>query len=144
MHKLGFSEAIEQIIGAEPAYDREAYHFLREALEHAAKMQRKGKEGTPRHVTAAELLEGLREHALHEFGPMVPTVFEYWGIRNCEDIGRMVFQLIERGVFGKTEHDSLEDFRAGFDFRTAFVEPFLPPTKPPVPESDVRPIPRNA
>jgi len=131
MQKLGFAEAVERIVESGPAYDREAYHFLRDALEHAAKVHKKAKEGPGRHVTAVELLEGLRQHALKEFGPMVPTVLEYWGIRNSEDIGRMVFQLIESGVFGKTESDTLQDFREALDFHTAFIEPFLPPAAAP-------------
>jgi uncharacterized repeat protein (TIGR04138 family) len=47
----------------------------------------------------------------------------------------MVFNLIEAGIFGKTEEDSLEDFKNVYDFEAAFVKPFTPakPTaaKPP-------------
>ena len=82
-----------------------------------------------------ELLEGVRQYALKEFGPLVITVFESWGIRACEDIGRMVFNLIDAGVFGKTEEDSMEDFKSVYDFQEAFVKPFAPtkmtPAKPP-------------
>ena len=84
-----------------------------------------------RHVAGPELLEGVRQYALREFGPMVLTVFESWGIRNCEDIGHMVFNLINAGIFGKTEEDSLEDFKNVYDFKDAFVIPFAP-TKPPM------------
>ena len=63
-----------------------------------------------------ELLEGVRQYALKEFGPMVVTVFSYWGIRSCEDIGHMVFNLIGAGIFGKTEEDSIEDFKSVLRF----------------------------
>src|ERR1043166_2913911 len=68
----------------------------------------------------------MRQYALKEFGPMVLTVFESWGIRCTEDIGNMVFNLIEAGIFGKTEEDSIEDFKDVYDFEQAFVKPFAP------------------
>ena len=57
---------------------------------------------------------------------MVMTVFDNWGIRSCEDVGHMVFNLIGAGVFGKTEEDSIEDFKHVYDFEEAFVRPFAP------------------
>jgi uncharacterized repeat protein (TIGR04138 family) len=78
-------------------------------------------------VAGPELLEGVRNYALREFGPLVVTVFSYWGIQCCEDIGNMVFNLIGAGIFGKTEEDSIEDFKNVYDFDEAFVKPFAPP-----------------
>jgi len=72
------------------------------------------------------LLDGVRQYALKEFGPMVMTVFDSWGIRCSEDIGHMVFNLIGAGVFGKTEQDSIQDFKNVYDFEEAFVKPFAP------------------
>jgi uncharacterized repeat protein (TIGR04138 family) len=66
---------------------------------------------------------------MEEFGPLVVTVFEAWGIYACEDIGHMVFNLIDAGVFGKTEDDSMEDFKTVYDFQEAFVKPFAPTKK---------------
>jgi uncharacterized repeat protein (TIGR04138 family) len=126
MQKLGFPEALDQIVAADPRYDKEAYLFLRDALDFTLKARKKSKTEPGRHVTGQELLEGVRQHALHEFGPMVPTVFEAWGLREGVDIGEMVFNLIRAGIFGKTESDSLDDFRGGYDFHDAFVKPFLP------------------
>jgi uncharacterized repeat protein (TIGR04138 family) len=68
----------------------------------------------------------VRQYALKEFGPLVMTVFDSWGIRSCEDIGNMVFNLIGAGIFGKTEEDSIEDFKNVYDFEEAFVKPFAP------------------
>jgi uncharacterized repeat protein (TIGR04138 family) len=84
--------------------------------------KRKVKGVSVRHVTGPELLDGVRQYALKEFGPMVMTVFDSWGIRSCEDIGHMVFNLIGAGVFGKTEQDSIEDFKNVYDFEEAFVK----------------------
>ena len=79
-----------------------------------------------RHVSGPELLEGVRRYALKEFGPMVMTVFDSWGLRSCEDIGNIVFNLIGAGIFGKTEEDSIDDFKGVYDFEETFVRPFAP------------------
>lgn len=121
-----FHEVVEEIIEREPRFSKEAYIFLKEALELTIKQKERGKTETGSHVDAAELLDGFRQLALKEFGPMVMTVLEYWGVKDSEDVGRMVFDLITVGVFGKTESDSLEDFHQALDFHAAFVAPFQP------------------
>jgi len=126
MQKIGFAEALDSIIGADPRYQRDAYAFLRDALDFTTKQQKKIKGVSVRHVTGPELLDGVRHYALKEFGPLVMTVFENWGIHSCEDIGNMVFNLIGAGIFGKTEQDSIEDFKNIYDFREVFVKPFAP------------------
>jgi len=126
MQKIGFAEALESVVGSDPRYQRDGYIFLRDALDFTTKQQKKIKGVSVRHVTGPELLDGVRQYALKEFGPMVMTVFDSWGIRSCEDIGHMVFNLIGAGVFGKTEQDSIEDFRNVYDFKEAFVKPFSP------------------
>jgi uncharacterized repeat protein (TIGR04138 family) len=126
MQKIGFAEALDSIVTSDPRYQREAYVFLRDALDFTTKQQKKAKGTTVRHVSGPELLEGVRQYSLKEFGPMVVTVFENWGIRSTEDIGHMVFNLIGAGIFGKTDEDSIKDFRNIYDFQEAFVKPFAP------------------
>ncbi len=119
-----FATAVEEIVQRDPRFDREAYIFVRDALDHTVKHRGKARGEVREHVTGQELLGGLRQYALQQFGPMVPTVFEHWGILATQDIGCIVFNLIGAGIFGKTDRDSLEDFRDVFDFQEAFVEPF--------------------
>ncbi len=126
MKKIGFAEAVDALVKSDTRYDREAYSFLRDALDFTLKQRKKNKEDESRHVAGQDLLEGVRLFALREFGPMVTTVFAYWGVHRCEDFGEMVFNLIEAGVFGKSERDSREDFRNGYSFQDAFVLPFQP------------------
>jgi uncharacterized repeat protein (TIGR04138 family) len=126
MQKIGFSEALDSIVATDPRYQRDAYVFLRDALDFTTKQQKKVKGATVRHVTGPELLGGVRQYALKEFGPLVMTVFDNWGIHSCEDIGNMVFNLIGAGIFGKTEEDSIEDFKNVYDFEEAFAKPFAP------------------
>ena len=126
MQKIGFAEALDSIIATDPRYQRDAYAFLRDALDFTTKQLKKIKGVSVRHVTGPELLDGVRHYALTEFGPLVMTVFENWGIHSCEDIGNMVFNLIGAGIFGKTEQDSIEDFKNVYDFGEVFVKPFVP------------------
>jgi len=129
MQKIGFAEALDSIVTSDPRYQREAYIFLRDALDFTTKQQKKVKGTSVRHVSGPELLQGVRQYALKEFGPMVITVFDSWGIRSTEDIGHMVFNLIGAGIFGKTDEDSIEDFKAVYDFQEAFAKPFEPEKK---------------
>ena len=126
MQSIGFQEALEKIVVEDPRYQAEAYIFLRDALETTLKRRKKTRKDLSAHVSAAELLEGFRLHALQECGPMTVTVLDYWGVHTCEDIGNLVFNLVNAGVFGKTEDDTLEGFRQGYDFDQAFVQPFRP------------------
>ena len=121
-----FSNAVDEIVAHDSRFEPDAYIFVRDALDFTTKGQRKKTApGSPdSHVTGQQLLEGVRLYALKQYGPMALTVFEHWRVRSCEDIGMIVFNLIEAKVFGKTERDTLEDFRAGYDFEKAFVEPF--------------------
>lgn len=131
MQKPGFAEAVDSIVAKDNRYDREAYAFVRDALDFTLKQRKKtNRDEIQRHVSGRELLEGVRQFAIKEFGPMVMTVFSYWGIHKCEDFGSIVFHLIPAGIFGKSDHDSIDDFKDGFVFWEAFVEPFLPPKAP--------------
>ena len=113
---LGFQQSLDRIHATDARYDREAYCFLRDALEFTLK--RRG--DTRTHISAAELLEGFRLHAIEEFGPMARMVLDYWGVKSCEDVGNMVYALIGQGVFGRNENDRREDFLEGYDFEEAF------------------------
>jgi uncharacterized repeat protein (TIGR04138 family) len=138
MQAIGFQEALERIFADDPRYHRDAYVFLRDALEATLKRRKKARKEASGHVAAAELLDGFRMHALEEFGPMAITVFDYWGVRSSEDIGNMVFKLVHVGIFGKTDEDTPESFRGGYDFQEAFVLPFRPtPEKLSVSDSGV-------
>lgn len=107
-------------------YDGQAYYFLKDSLDFTLKRFIETKGGQARHVTGKELLEGFRDHAIDQFGPMAATLMEEWGIRECGDVGNMVFRMIEEQVFGKQESDKPEDFEKVFDLRKSLREPFQP------------------
>ena len=142
MHKQDFAEAVAEICQADSRYDRDAYLFVREGLDFTIKSLKKHQHTNlvHRHVTGHELLIGLRQFALDQFGPMAKTVLDYWGIRRCEDFGEVVFNMVEKGILGKTDEDSRADFRNGFDFDEAFVNPYRPetPARPITPAEPLR------
>ena len=57
-------------------------------------------------------------------------------MRRCEDFGEIVFNMVESSLLGKTENDSREDFKGGYDFFEAFRKPYLPKVKREVKVSD--------
>jgi uncharacterized repeat protein (TIGR04138 family) len=131
MHGINFDEEIEKIMAKDARYTREGYLFVKEALDHTQKMIGKpAKDDVPRHVSGQQLVEGAREYALQQYGPMTLMVLNEWGIRACEDIGEIVFNMVENSLLAKTDEDSRNDFKGGFDFEEVFRKPFLPANAP--------------
>ena len=125
-----FNEVINAIRKEDPRYARGAYYFLRQALDFSInKMRKQGELAQSNHLTGQQLLEGIRLFALDQYGPMARVVLEYWGIKKCRDFGNIVFNLVEFQVLGKTDEDSPEDFDNGYDFKTAFDQPYKPSSK---------------
>ena len=125
MHEVSFEEALDLIRAKDPRYQREAYHFVKEALDHTQKNIGRHHRGR-KHVTGQELLAGIREYALAQYGPMTTTLLDEWGVHNCSDFGEIVFNMVEIGWLAKTEADSRADFEGGYDFKEAFRKPFCP------------------
>jgi uncharacterized repeat protein (TIGR04138 family) len=111
-------------VKARPRYHRNAYHFVFSALQFTQeKLNRTAAHvlhEEDAHITGQELCNGLRELALQKFGLMTRTVLRHWGVTSTDDIGRIVFELIERGEMRKTENDALDHFMDLYDFDHAF------------------------
>jgi uncharacterized repeat protein (TIGR04138 family) len=129
MQEVIFDEALEQILARDARFHRDAYHFLREALDYTQRNQPREPRAKIRHVTGQELLDGIRRYALEQFGPMAITVLEEWGVRRGEDFGDMVFNMVEARLLAKTDQDSRDDFTGAYTFEEAFRKPFLPTIK---------------
>ncbi len=126
MQPIHFEESVISILRRDPRYDGQAYFFLKDALDFTLKRFAEDVSSRGRHVSGKELLEGFRDHALEQFGPMAATLMEEWGIRETRDVGNMVFRLIEEQVFGKQDTDKPEDFEGLFDLDQSLRAPFLP------------------
>src|SRR6516225_8531684 len=116
------------IVRHDPRYAYEAYEFVFAALEHTLDAlgrrdrdddSEELKPGT--HVSGTELLGGIRDLALREFGLMARTVFHRWGIDRTDDFGEIVFNLIEAKLMSKTDEDSRRDFQGVYDLDEALI-----------------------
>ncbi len=126
MERVHFDVAVKTILKEDRRYEADGYQFLKEALDHTIKALRQDELVEHRHVSGSELLEGLVGYAVSKYGPMAVAVLEAWGIREGEDVGAMVFNLIEVGAFGKSEEDSPDDFRGVMKLGEALLAPFRP------------------
>ena len=129
MEQKEFSEIVDLIRKEDARFDRQAYFFLRGALDQTVTKMRKaglllGRQSN--HVAGPELLEGIRDYALEQYGPMALTLLRAWNIGSWGDFGEIVFNLIDYGVLSKTDEDSREDFAEIYDFDEAFAKPFRP------------------
>lgn len=120
---------LEEIIRSDPRYTREAYEFVYAALAHTQRLLGRvpteiaSGEGEY-HVSGPQLLEGIRDLALREYGLMARTVFHLWGIDRTADFGEIVFNLIEANLMSKTEQDCRDDFRDVYDLDQVLVRDF--------------------
>jgi len=137
LHSMGrmsankFVEVVERIHAEDPTYAKGAYEFVRLGLNFTlTHLQKEGTLSGRGHISGGQLLEGLKLFALDQFGPLTLTVFEEWNIRSCPDFGRIVFKLVEHGVLGKRDSDSMEDFEGGYDFHEAFAKLYEPQSNP--------------
>lgn len=103
----------------DPRYHPRAYVLVLGALNHVMESLTER-----RHITGQELAEGVRTVALERFGLMARTVLDHWGVRSTEDLGEIVFALVEGGMLVRQEGDSREDFRDVYDFAEAFEEDY--------------------
>ena len=123
-----FDEIIGDIVSRHEDYAPDAYDFLRQALDHSA--QRFKQDRKTAHLSAEELYLGVCSLALEEYGPMAKSVLEYWGILSSVDVGEIVFRLIEVGVFGKQEGDSINQFYHLPALSTILDAPYATPAAP--------------
>ncbi len=126
MEKVQFDVAVKSITKQDRRFEADGYHFLKDALDHTIKALRNDELIEHRHVSGAELLEGVVEFALERFGPMAVAVLESWGIRQGDDVGAMVFNLIEVGAFGKSEDDAPSDFSGVMNLQDELLAPYRP------------------
>ena len=129
MSENEFDNRVNSIRDQDSRYAKRAYYFVRQALDHTLNHVKQQHSINSPHVTGKELLEGIREYALDQYGPMAKTLLDAWNIKCCRDFGDIVFHLVEAGVLGKTDNDSPEDFAEGYNFKEAFEAPFLPTSR---------------
>ncbi len=119
---------LEEVVQRDPRFTYEAYEFTFAALAHTQKLL--GREPDEEeaedthHVSGPELLAGVRDLALREFGLMARTVFRMWGINRTADFGEIVFNLVEANLMSKTDEDDRADFADIYDLDQALVHDY--------------------
>ena len=121
-----FKKSINRIVDTDPRYAADAYEFISTAVNYTAHKLKKLKEKDKpdRHVSAKELLDGIAEYALREFGPMASEVMKNWGITDAKSIGNVVYNMIDEKLLKASDEDCLEDFSIEYDFDDALRKPF--------------------
>jgi uncharacterized repeat protein (TIGR04138 family) len=116
---------LDELVHRDPRYAYEAYEFVFAALTHTQKMLGRNPAASDPvkeeeyHVSGQQLLLGVRDLALREFGLMARTVFRLWGINQTDDFGEIVFNLVEANLMSKTSQDDRRDFHAVYDLDEA-------------------------
>ena len=107
--------AFERIGQQDGRYHERGYLFVLAALEYA-----QGRLPARRHLSGGELAWAGRDFAREQFGLLAPTVLGHWGITSTEDLGRIVFALIDVGLLARQASDKPEDFDRVYDFADVF------------------------
>ncbi len=116
MSELQFAdEVLDRLQERNPRFHASSYVFVLHALHSVISSLE-----APRHVSGQELAQGVRRLALDRYGPLARTVLEHWGIHDTDDVGRVVFAMVEQGILIKQDGDQPEDFAGVFDFEEAF------------------------
>jgi len=124
-----FQARVTAIVQRDPRYAYEAYEFVFAALSHTQRLLGRTPAdvvhpGPEHHVSGRELVEGIRDLALREFGLMARVVFRMWGIHCTGDFGEIVFNLVAENMMSKSDQDSRTDFQDVFDLDQALVQGF--------------------
>ncbi len=114
------AEKFRRLLADDSRYSAETYNFVYEALDWTLKNVVSDDDRESQHVTGPELLEGIRQCAVAQFGCLARTVLESWGVSSTDDFGEVVFNLVEYDLMGAQETDRREDFHGLYDFEEAF------------------------
>ncbi len=112
---VNFHTKIGEITNKDVRYKADAYEFVMQALWFTQKKLKKSG-----HITGKELLEGIKDLALEQYGPMAKTVIRHWGVNTTEDFGEIVFNMVNSGLMRKNETDTSDEFKNGYNFDKAF------------------------
>ncbi len=107
-----FWQAMAEIRKFPDAYHADAYVFLMHGLEFTMRSI-----DERRHVNGQELLRHVCQYAKQEYGMLAYDVLRSWGIERGQDVGAIVFHLVDTGVLSKRDSDSIDDFSGVVDLK---------------------------
>ena len=118
MQEIDFeSDDFADIVAKDSRFDARAYALLMDVIHYL------GGEAD-RHMTGGDILEEFKNRALDQYGPLTYTVLTEWGLSCTEDIGEMMFNLVDGHRVHRDDDDTPEAFVAGYDFKEVFLNPY--------------------
>ena len=90
-------DRLKDVVCRDGRYHVNAYRFVYEAHDYTVKQFEK-----KRHISGRELLDGIKNLALEQFGALAIMVFDVWGIRKTNDFGNIVFNLVEAELMSRS------------------------------------------
>ena len=127
-------ERIAHIAVTDGRYDQAAFYFVNDVVAAAVKWLKsgemkprdvaasRGEEGVNFHISGFELLEAFRRLARERWGCLARDVLERWGVSSTEDVGEIVFLMVEDEEleWKRRDSDTKDEFKNGYDFHSVF------------------------
>jgi uncharacterized repeat protein (TIGR04138 family) len=105
-------------------YSLDALLFINLTISELLKVRRKENNGQVTHITGGEFCKYL----LTSRGSRTPDILRGYGLNRSEDVGRMIFGLVNLGLMGRREEDSEADFVGIFNLDERIPSSPLPST----------------
>ena len=118
MEEIDFqSDSFEDVVARDSRYNARAYALLTDVVHYLS-----GEDG--KHCSGEDIMDEFKERALDQYGPLTYTVLTEWGLACTEDIGEMMFNLVDAHRIGRDENDTADAFANGYSFKEAFLAPY--------------------
>lgn len=104
-----FKDIVCKILKLDLRYPEDAYRLIGNAITVTLSDTRRI-ENARRHVSASEIVATVAAIAFSEYGPLAQMVLNDWGLRANQDIGNIVYNLINAGIFQEGPGESITDF----------------------------------
>ena len=112
--------SLEQISEEDGRFTHEALKFVYDGLGYTVK----NLVDEPGHVTGQTLCTGLKELAIKKWGRLAMLVLNTWGIKTTNDLGEIVYLMIENKWMSSQPTDTIADFSEVYDFKSVFKDGF--------------------
>ncbi len=117
MDEINFAaDDFADVTAKDPRYNGRAYALLCDVIHYLTQ--------GGHHVSGEQVLDEFKERTLDQYGPLSYTVLTEWGVSSTEDIGEMMFNLVDCGRLARDEGDTRETFVGGYDFKETFLGPY--------------------
>lgn len=86
-------------------YAPDAYEFVTNCV-----FEQSDSMNPPRHLSALEVVQGIQKKLSADFGCLAGEVTAFWQMQTSNDVGEIVFDLIDLRILNAAEDDKRSDF----------------------------------